>query len=337
VSPARQPEESASVPFIRASPAMRALDEMARRIADSDLTVLIRGESGAGKEVVARHVHACSTRRSRPFVKVNCAAVPETLLESELFGHERAAFTGAVARRRGKFEMAQSGSILLDEITEMSPAVQAKLLHVIQDKQFNRLGGSELVRVDARVLAATNRSLEAEVEAGRFREDLYFRLKVIDLYVPPLRERGEDIPLLIDHFVERFALQYRRPQPQLSNRLVSLLVEHRWDGNVRELENAIRRVVVLGDETSVVTELLSKEGEPRAAQHASGKEDVDLEFDAGVGLKEVGRRAALAAERALILATLEKTRWNRVKTARLLRVSYKTLLSKMKQCGLSDG
>jgi len=317
---------------------MRALDEMARRIADSDLTVLIRGESGAGKEVVARHVHSSSTRRAQPFVKVNCAAVPETLLESELFGHERAAFTGAVARRRGKFEMAKSGSVLLDEITEMSPAVQAKLLHVIQDKQFNRLGGSDNVRVDVRVLAATNRSLEEEVESGRFREDLYFRLKVIDLYVPPLRERREDIPLLIEHFLERFSAQYRREQPQLSSRLTSLLVDHRWDGNVRELENVIRRVVVLGDEVSVVTELLSKESaQPSGTPGAEGRSGVDLEFEAGIGLKEVGRRAALAAERTLILATLEKTRWNRVKTARILRVSYKTLLSKMKQCGLSDG
>jgi len=316
---------------------MRALDEMARRIADSDLTVLVRGESGVGKEVLARHLHDCSTRRHQPLVKVNCAAVPETLLESELFGHEKAAFTGADSRRQGKFEAANRGSLMLDEITEMSPGLQAKLLHVLQDKQFCRLGGNETVTVDVRVLAATNRILEQEVEAGRFREDLYFRLKVIDLYVPPLRERREEIPLLVDLFVRHYAAQYTRPVPELSDKLMSLFASHRWSGNVRELENAIKRLVVLGDESSVITELLAHSGERDPVQAAPPPrgEQAPPEAVGGLSLKEVGRRAALAAERGLILVTLEKTRWNRVKTARLLSVSYKTLLTKMKQCGLS--
>jgi len=333
----RPPERlgAAEQAFVWASPAMARLDEMARRIADSDLTVLIHGESGVGKEVIARHVHACSTRRDRPFVKVNCAAVPETLLESELFGYEKAAFTGADARRSGKFEAARGGTVMLDEITEMTARLQAKLLHVLQDKSFSRLGGNEVVAADVRVVAATNRGLEDEVDAGRFREDLYFRLKVIDLHVPPLRERREEIPLLVDHFVKRFAQQYRREVPPLSERLMSLLVQHRWTGNIRELENAIKRLVVLGDEVAVMTELLSS-GVDERTRDAPAPPARDAEPEPILSLKEVGRRAAQAAERQHILMTLERTRWNRVKAARLLQVSYKTLLTKMKQCGLSD-
>jgi len=324
--------EPGAAEFVWASPAMAMLHEMAGRLADSDLTVLLRGESGVGKEVIARHIHTCSTRSEQPFVKVNCAAVPETLLESELFGYEKAAFTGADARRRGKFEAAHRGTIMLDEVTEMSSGLQAKLLHVLQDMRFSPLGSTETVFADVRVIAATNRSLEDEVEAGRFREDLYFRLKVIDLVVPPLRERREEIPLLVDHFLKRFASMYRRPVPVLSDRLLTLLLNHRWTGNVRELENAIKRVVVLGDELAVMTELLASTPGEDAPLEVSRTAPGGAET---LSLKEVGRRAALVAERAHILQTLERTRWNRVKAARQLQVSYKTLLKKMKECGLS--
>jgi two-component system response regulator AtoC len=319
------------------SPATRDLEKTARKVADSDLTILICGESGSGKEVLARYIHHLSPRANEAFVKVNCAALPEELLESELFGYERGAFTGAVSQKLGKFEIAEGGTILLDEITEMSQHLQAKFLHVLQDKQFNHLGGNRDIRVDVRVLAASNRPLEREVEEGRFREDLYFRLKVIDLYMPPLRERREEIPLLIDYFVERFAKQYHKPAPVLSQQFLNLLLAYRWDGNVRELENMIKRIVILRDEDSVMREILSRSvpgnsvGSPSSAVPQIEPEGETL------NLKQVARRAALAAERTLILATLDKTRWNRRKASKLLGVSYKTLITKIKDCGLREG
>src|SRR5690349_24454423 len=220
---------------------MRGIATVIEQVADSDVTVLIRGESGVGKELVARAIHQRSTRRPRPFVKVNCAALPADLLESELFGHERGAFTGAATTRIGKFEQADSGTLMLDEIGEMKPALQAKLLHVLQDAEFTKLGSNKRIEVDVRVVAATNRDLEKMMLSGDFREDLYYRLRVIELIVPSLRERRDEIPTLLDTFITRYSRKYKRNAPRLSPPLRQLFMQYDWPGNIRELENMIKR------------------------------------------------------------------------------------------------
>src|SRR6186713_391868 len=237
------------------SEAMRQVALIIDQVADSDVTVLIRGESGVGKELVARAIHQRSNRKTRPFVKVNCAALPAELLESELFGHEKGAFTGAATTRIGKFEQAHTGTILLDEIGEMKPPLQAKLLHVLQDAEFTKLGSNKKINVDVRVLAATNRDLEQMMVRGDFREDLYYRLKVIEAYVPPLRERRDEIPKLTDFFVVKYSQRYNRPIRSFSDQLRNQFLEYEWPGNVRELENMIKRFVILQDEQLVTREL----------------------------------------------------------------------------------
>src|SRR5690349_7209903 len=234
---------------------MRGIATVIEQVADSDVTVLIRGESGVGKELVSRAIHQRSTRRNRPFVKVNCAALPAELLESELFGHERGAFTGAATTRIGKFEQANGGTLMLDEIGEMKPALQAKLLHVLQDAEFTKLGSNKRINVDVRVVAATNRDLEKMMTSGDFREDLYYRLKVIELTVPSLRERRDEIPTLTDFFVARYSRKYNRPARPISDELRQLFAVYEWPGNIRELENMIKRVVILQDEQLVVREI----------------------------------------------------------------------------------
>src|SRR5919106_3398666 len=234
---------------------MRSIATVIEQVADSDVTVLIRGESGVGKELVARAIHQRSTRRNRPFVKVNCAALPAELLESELFGHERGAFTGAATTRIGKFEQAHSGTIFMDEIGEMKPPLQAKLLHVLQDAEFTKLGSNKKINIDVRVVAATNRDLEQMMLRGDFREDLYYRLKVIEALVPPLRERRDEIPSLTDFFVVKYSHRYNRPVRPLSDELRQKFMEYEWPGNVRELENMIKRFVILQDEQLVIREL----------------------------------------------------------------------------------
>ena len=315
------------------SPAMRRTREVIDQISDTDVTVLIQGESGSGKEIVARAVHQYSTRCDRPFVKVNCAALPPDLLESELFGYEKGAFTGAVGRKPGKFEVADGGTMFLDEIGEMSPPLQAKLLQVLQDGQFTRLGGNRDVNVDVRVVCATNRKLEAMVKTGGFREDLFFRLNVVRLELPPLRDRREEVPALVATFLARYSARYRKPRPRLSLRLQRAFDRHPFPGNVRELENMIKRIVVLGSEASVLQELLGRsERRPGSALAALL---VELEQTAGeLPLREVGARAALEAEREAIDRVLFQTGWNRKQAARLLGVSYKTLLQKIRECGL---
>ncbi|MBW8861542.1 MAG: sigma 54-interacting transcriptional regulator, partial [Acidobacteria bacterium] len=228
---------------------------MIEQVSDSDVTVLIRGESGVGKELVARAIHQRSPRRDRPFVKVNCAALPAELLESELFGHEKGAFTGAATTRVGKFEQADTGTIFLDEIGEMKAALQAKLLHVLQDAQFTKLGSNKPINVDVRVVAATNRDLESMMQRGEFREDLYYRLKVIEVTVPPLRERRGEIHHLAGFFMDRYARRYNRQARQLSDELSQLFLSYEWPGNIRELENMIKRIVILQDESLVVREM----------------------------------------------------------------------------------
>ena len=316
------------------SDAMLAVRALLEQVADTDVTMLIQGESGVGKEIVARTAHELSPRRERPFVKVNCAALPADLLESELFGYEKGAFTGASGRKYGKFELAHTGTIFLDEIGEMSPVLQAKLLQVLQDGCFSRLGGNQELRVDVRVLCATNRRLQEMVRAGEFREDLYFRLDVVSVRIPPLRERREEIPALVDGFLRRFSARYEKPVTQLSPVFMEELLRHPFPGNVRELENLIKRVVVLGDEEMILSDL--RRGDRGRARSAALRALLDgLEQSAGaLPLREVGRRAALEAERETIDRVLHYTNWNRKAAARLLGVSYKTLLQKIRGCGL---
>jgi two-component system response regulator AtoC len=319
------------------SPQMLQIRKLLEQISDTDVTVLIQGESGSGKEIVARAAHQLSTRRDDPFVKVNCAALPPDLLESELFGYERGAFTGAVSRKSGKFEVADGGTIFLDEIGEMSPALQAKLLQVLQDGRFTRLGGNEDVHVDVRVVSATNRELEGMVREGTFREDLFFRLNVVNLRIPPLRERRDEISTLVETFLARYSARYARTRPRLSRRLRRAFERYPFPGNVRELENMIKRIVVLGTESSVLRDLLG--GERRVYGEGSALEALLLELEESAGnvpLREVGARAALEAERQAIESALLKTDWNRKRAARLLGVSYKTLLQKIRECGLAQ-
>lgn len=299
--------------------------EISRQVAETDVPVLITGESGVGKEVLARYIHAHSGRADHPYVKVNCAALPHDLLESELFGYERGAFTGAVTEKPGKFEQAGRGTLLLDEIGEMSPPLQAKLLHVLQDQEYSRLGGKKTIQVHARVLASTNRRLEQSVKRGEFREDLYFRLNVIAIEIPPLRERREDIPLLCSHFVSKYREKYKSPVQQLPRELMEAFMKFDWPGNVRQLENTVKRYLILPD-TDVMP--------------ASDTEQTPVQVETRIiapqplYLKEVGAHAAEQAERELVLRTLEQTHWNRKEAARMLNISYKALRNKLKKWNL---
>ena len=316
---------------------MREVWEVIQQAARVDITVLIGGETGTGKDLVARAIHHFSARRHAPFVKVNCAAMPRELLESELFGHERGAFTGAHQLRLGKFEMANGGTIFLDEIGDLHPALQAKLLHVLQDGTFSRVGARATTEVDVRVLAASNRDLEREVEATRFREDLFYRLNVIQIVVPPLRERMDELPHLAGYFAQRYARLFRREGFTLSPSAVERLGRHHFPGNVRELENLIKRMIVLDDPHLDRTPLL-RDG--RANGHAEGPgaggsgAPRPVPRSEIVPLKEVARTAARAAEREAIARVLEQTGWNRVRAAKLLRISYRALLYKIKDSGL---
>src|SRR5437667_103261 len=305
--------------IISSNPKMLRIREIAAQVAATDVPVLILGESGVGKEVVARFIHEQSNRSEGPFVKVNCAALPHELLESELFGYERGAFTGAIRDKIGKFEQADKGTLLLDEIGEMSPHLQAKLLHVLQDSEFSRLGGKKPVRVNVRILAATNKKLKEAVLKGEFRNDLYFRLNVIKLEIPPLRERREDIPLLCNHFLEEYRERYQSPVQQIPKELMELLLRYDWPGNVRQLENVVKRYLILPD-ADIVSELKSASTEAVAVMRPGN-----------VSLKEVAGHAAEVAEKEVVLRMLEETGWNRKESARRLRISYKALRNKLKK------
>ena len=314
-----------AAPIFELSSQMRSIVTIIDNIADTDATVLVRGESGVGKDLVARAIHARSTRRLGPFVRVNCAAIPSGLLESELFGHEKGAFTGAVQRKLGRFEFANQGTIYLDEIGDLSLELQAKLLHVLQDFRFSRVGGHAMIEVDARVVAATNRDLETAMARLQFREDLYYRLNVVELRIPPLRERREEIPVLATWFLDRFNLQYGR-QKRLAAETLSLLDEHPWPGNVRELENTVRRMVVLADGEHEFAALVA-----RSRRRCAPPRLVPV----GEGLREIARRAAREAERTALAEVLERVRGNRLAASRILRVSYKTMLNKITEYGLT--
>ena len=317
--------------FIYTSEKMHQIKEMIDQVANTDVTVFIQGESGVGKEVVARSIHLNSLRRDRPFVKVNCAALPSELLESELFGYEKGAFTGAYRQKPGKFELANGGTIFLDEIVEISPALQAKLLQVLQDREFSRLGGKRDVRVDVRVLAATNKNIEEAVNSGRFREDLFYRLNVVNVTIPPLRDRKEEIPIFVEYFLDKFGKKYRKTVKPLSDQIMKVFLQYQWLGNVREMENVIQRIIVLGNEKIILDELVS----------AINKESVQIQEGSNPprkwpSLKEVHREAIAKAETEVIRKALEMTNWNRKKAAGLLNISYKALLYKIKECGIGQ-
>jgi two-component system response regulator AtoC len=318
------------------SPAMRSVRELIKKVAATNAAVLLTGESGVGKEVVARAIHQASPRAAGAFLKVNCAALPEELLESELFGHQRGAFTGAYRDKPGKFELAEKGTLMLDEIGEVPFRLQAKLLHVLQDGEFARVGGERVLETDVRVLAATNRDLQAEIRAGRFREDLYYRLNVIEIRVPPLRERRDEIPALVDYFLKTANAQYGRAM-DIPPSTRQLIAEYGWPGNIRELENMVKRLVVLGSADRIREELAAgakhtAHGSPPASRVATMAAGSDGRLD----LKAIARQAARDAERLVIADTLTRVHWNRAKAARILQISYKALLYKIVDCGLAE-
>jgi len=313
-----EPREEPGAPrteIVGASETMREALAVAHRVAESDASVLLLGESGTGKDVVAREIHRASERAGRSFVAVNCSAIPEGLLESELFGHERGAFTGAVRQKRGRFELADGGTVFLDEIGDMSPALQAKLLRFLQDHTLQRVGGGKDITVDVRVVAATNRDLEADVRDGRFREDLYFRLNVVTIALPPLRDREGDVPLLVDHFLRQHAPADSKPK-KMSPSAMRAVMAYDWPGNVRELENAIERAVVLSRGETIFPEHL-----PAKVQAVAGGED-----DVGPPGKTIRE-----VERDLIIKTLRENDGNRTRTAEILGISRRTLQNKIRE------
>jgi two-component system, NtrC family, response regulator AtoC len=309
------------------SECMKQLERLVTQIIDTDATVLLQGESGVGKGVVASYLHGFSQRKEKPFIKVNCAALPGELLESELFGYERGAFTGAQHTKPGKFECADGGTILLDEIGELPLYMQAKLLHVLEDNHFSRLGSSQDRQVDVRVIVATNRDLEGAVKVGKFRKDLYYRLKVMSLLIPPLRERVTDIRGLATYFVDKFSRQFQRSKVEFTSDIWQRLERYSWPGNVREMENLMKRVVILQDSTIIEQELKSED---------VNWNGINRSISTSCGLKEIARQASRKAEREVILNTLQQTHWNRMLTAKILKISYKALLYKIQEMGLSN-
>ena len=341
-------KEAFGTPLIGVSANIERVRELIGHVADTGLNVVICGESGVGKEVVAQNLYLASPRAGKPFLKINCAALPEGLLESELFGHEQGAFTGADRKKRGKFELANGGVLMLDEIGDMSLSLQAKLLHVLQGGEFSPLGSEKDVQSDAWVIAATNQELEAAVQQGKFREDLFYRLNIIRIQIAPLRERPEDIPPLVEYFIHRYAPRFNqhqdlKPDPQM----LSKLMAYHWPGNVRELQNVLKRMLVMGKWEEVVAELGQRpvthpEG-PAPPSQAAGPASILAELYAlsaddplppSFSLKAVKKEAVDRIERDVIGQVLAKTGWNRSKATKILKISYKTLLYKISELGI---
>jgi two-component system response regulator PilR (NtrC family) len=324
--------QSSFAQLVGQSDAMQKVFDIVRKVADSKSNVLICGESGTGKELVARAIHYNSSRNPMPFVAVNCSAVPETLLESELFGHMKGSFTGAISNKAGLFEVANGGTIFLDEIGDTTPTIQVKLLRVIQEREFRRVGGNQDVKVDVRIVAATNKDLEKAVADGSFREDLYYRLDVIPIRLPPLRMRSGDIPLLVNHFLERFSKESGKPQPVLNSEAMHVLLGHEWRGNVRELENLIERVVAFSTGGTVtdadVQGWLHRSVVPQPQQGAP------LELtDDGVDLEGLVN----GIEKDLLLKALERSKWVKKKAARLLRLNTRSFRYRLEKYAIKGG
>lgn len=307
------------------SEVMQALRERMDKVASANVPVLIQGESGTGKDIIARMIHGLSPWRTGPYVKVNCPAIPGTLLESELFGYEKGAFTGAYGAKPGRVELAHRGTLFLDEISELDLALQSKLLQLLQDGQFCRIGAQEDKKVEVRVVCATNRKLEQEIESGTFRQDLFYRINVVNLQLPPLRERRNDIPELVEYFLEYYNRKYNCRGRELSAELMSALHKYHWPGNIRELENLIKRYVILGNEEVISSDLVTREQEYF---------NPDINLDGPISLKKLTRQATRELERKVILKVLQAHHWNRKQTARALSISYRALLYKIRDAGL---
>jgi DNA-binding NtrC family response regulator len=317
------------------SPAMQAVSHQLQKVAPAEATVLLLGESGTGKELFARAVHSLSSRRDYPFIALNCAAIPESLVENELFGHERGAFTGAGNRKVGKIELAQRGTLFLDEIGELPLASQSKLLRVLEERRFERVGGTQSIEVDVRIVVATNRDLSARIREKLFREDLYFRISAVPLTIPPLRERGDDLFLLSEHFLEKFTRELGKPPLSLGAEARRRMREYAWPGNVRELQNALERAVILSDGSEVGRELILSS--PSAVRAESAPRNlVPDTFSWEGSFDEVTARAQQHVERVLLEAALKESRWNKTRAAEKLGISPKTLLAKMRTTGLEN-
>jgi two-component system response regulator AtoC len=331
-SPGLQPVADSNPPdsvVFGRSVAMREIQNKLDRVAAANIAILITGESGTGKEVIASMLHRRSPWNGGPFVKVNCPAIPGTLMESELFGYEKGAFTGAQGSKPGRVELAHRGTLFLDEIGELEMGLQAKLLQLLQDGQFCRIGATEDKKVEVRLVCATNRDLEQEIEGGSFRPDLYYRINVMTLHLPPLRERHEDLPQLISYFIDSFNLAYGRRARMISASLMQTLQKYHWPGNIRELANLMKRYVILGSEEAITAELAERNG--------NSSFDIDVPMDGNISLKNVTRQAVRELERKIILKVLQANNWNRKRAARALSISYRALLYKMQDAELPGG
>ncbi|GEL68716.1 MULTISPECIES: sigma-54-dependent transcriptional regulator [Myxococcus] len=335
-----RPDVKARAAIIGDSSTIQEVYKIIDKVADTPSTVLITGESGTGKELIATALHGASSRRDKPFIKINCAAIPHTLLESELFGYERGAFTGAVTSKPGRFELADEGTLFLDEIGEIPVEMQVKLLRAIQEGEFERVGGIKTTRVDVRLVAATNRDLQAEIEAGRFRKDLYYRLAVVPISLPALRERRSDIPMLARHFVEKYNRRLNKKIEGIADDAMALLQGYAWPGNIRELENLIERVLLFADGPLITARDLPepvRQGTSVQASTNLASAVASIDVPTGeVGLKDIVRMKAAELERDLIVKKLEETGGNVTRAARLLQISRKSLQTKMKEFGLRD-
>ncbi len=307
------------------SEAMQAVRSRLGKVAAANVPVLITGESGTGKDIIARLIHGLSPWKTGPYVKVNCPAIPGTLLESELFGYERGAFTGAVGSKPGRVELAHRGTLFLDEISELDPSLQSKLLQLLQDGQFCRIGAQEDKKVEVRVVCATNRRLESEIESGSFRQDLYYRINVVNLHMPALRERRGDIEDLSTYFLEYYNRKFNCRARPLSNEVMAVLQKYHWPGNIRELENLIKRYVILGHEEVITNDLVAREPDFF---------NPEISFDGPISLKKMTRQCVRELERKVILKVLQQHHWNRKQSARTLGISYRALLYKIRDAGL---
>jgi nitrogen regulation protein NR(I) len=325
-------------PLVGQSASMRAIYDMVARVADSPSTVLITGESGTGKELIAKALHRGSSRRDKPLIKVNCAAIPKDLVESELFGYERGAFTGAVGSKPGRFELADGGTLFLDEIGEVPVEMQVKLLRALQESEFERVGGVKTLRVDVRLIAATNRDLKALIADGRFREDLYYRLAVVPIALPPLRERREDVPLLVQHFIEKYDQRLGKKVQGIEEEALQILLGYGWPGNIRELENLMERSVLFADGPLILASALPDSLRERGGQAAPPIAAVGplgaIAAPSGASMKEIVRQAQAELERELIARALDETGGNVTRAAKRLQISRKSLQVKMKELGL---